>query len=298
MLEVFNSYNNRLQFTHELEINQGLSFLDLYIIRHNGKLRTNWYQKSTSSGRFLNYNSEHPFEHKKGVIFNLVDRSILLSHPEFHKENVEKGKHLLLNNGYPINIINKFADDRVLYCKNKMDNSHIEMSDSNSKKQNPKFYLKLPYVHKFYRNISRKLNGFDIKVVPKIKYALNRVIKKGKDKVNKNDQVNVVYKVNCNDCDASYVGESKRGVGVRVSEHKRDSKKAHKETPFFKHMVATEHTFDFEGSQILDIEPHYYRRVTSELLNIHAQSNPINIQQDLDKLHSMYKSLFQTIKRL
>ena len=29
-------------------------------------------------------------------------------------------------------------------------------------------------------------------------------------------------------------------------------------------MIATEHTFDFEGAQILDIEPHYYRRVTSE----------------------------------
>ena len=45
MLEVFNSYNNRLQFTHELEINQGLNFLDLHISRHNGKLRTNWYKK-------------------------------------------------------------------------------------------------------------------------------------------------------------------------------------------------------------------------------------------------------------
>ena len=76
------------------------------------------------------------------------------------------------------------------------------------------------------------MNGFDIKVVPKIKYALNRVIKKGKEKVNKNDQLNVVYKVNCNDCDASYVGESKRGTGVKVPEHRRDSKKAHKETSF------------------------------------------------------------------
>ena len=114
-----------------------------------------------------------------------------------------------------------------------MNNNHIEISDSNNKKQNPRFYLKLPYVHKFYRNITRKLNSFNIKVVPKINYAINRIIKKGKDKVNKNDQVNVVYKVNCDDCDASYAGESKRGIGVRVPEHRRHSKKVHKETPFF-----------------------------------------------------------------
>ena len=55
---------------------------------------------------------------------------------------------------------------------------------------------------------------------------------------------------------------------MRVPEHKQDSKKAHEETPFFKHLIDTEHTFDFEDSQILDTEPHC---VTSKLINIHAQ---------------------------
>ena len=102
--------------------------------------------------------------------------------------------------------------------------------------------------------------------------------------------LNVVYKVNCNDCDASYVGENKRGVGVRIlKEHKPDSYKPHKLIPFFKHIVATDHLFDFEESQVLGIEPHYYRRITSELVDIHAKTNPLNIQEDLDKMHSIYK---------
>ena len=42
---------------------------------------------------------------------------------------------------------------------------------------------------------------FGIKEVPKIKYALNRLIKKGKDKVDKKYQVNLEHKFNCNDCD-------------------------------------------------------------------------------------------------
>ena len=70
------------------------------------------------------------------------------------------------------------------------------------------------------------------------------------EKLYKKLQVNVVYEVNCNDCEASYVGESKRGMGVRIPEHELDSKKAHKERPLFKHMIDTERTFDFDGSQI------------------------------------------------
>ena len=53
MVNVFNSYNNRLKFINELEIDQGLSFLDLHISRDNRKIITNWYEKPTSSERFL-----------------------------------------------------------------------------------------------------------------------------------------------------------------------------------------------------------------------------------------------------
>ena len=81
-----------------------------------------------------------------------------------------------------------------------------------------------------------------------------------------------------------------------MTEHKRDSKKAQKETALLKLIFATDHTFNFDGAQILDIEPHYYRRITSELVNIHAEPNSINIQQDLDKIHSIFKPLlFQTL---
>ena len=65
---------------------------------------------------------------------------------------------------------------------------------------------------------------------------------------------------------------------------------------FLLHIFNTDHSFDFDGARILDIEPHYYRRITSELVNIHAQTNSINIQQDLDKMHLIYSSLFQRIK--
>ena len=207
MLDAFNSYDDRLKFTHEVEENGCISFLDLKIIRDKEKTITNWYQKPTFLGRFLNFQSHHPFTHKKGVIFNLVDRAILLSEPKFHKQNISKVKKLLLNNNYPKNIVNKFVTDRYFYCMDKLSSSsiasniqitHLPDSNNNNSIENKKMYLKVPHIKKFYSNISRKLKSFNICTVPKINYFMDKIIKRGKDKVEKIDQTNVVYKNNCN----------------------------------------------------------------------------------------------------
>ena len=41
MLHIFNSYEQRLQFTHELEIDNQISFLDVLLIRNNDTVGTN-----------------------------------------------------------------------------------------------------------------------------------------------------------------------------------------------------------------------------------------------------------------
>jgi len=53
-LRVFNSFHSRLQFT--LEVGCGrLNFLDVMIIKANGKLEFNIYHKLTFSGTYLNF---------------------------------------------------------------------------------------------------------------------------------------------------------------------------------------------------------------------------------------------------
>lgn len=48
----------------------------------------------------------------------------------------------------------------------------------------------------------------------------HNLIIKGKDKNIKSESTNTVYKINCKNCSASYVGQSKRIVGVRINKHK------------------------------------------------------------------------------
>jgi len=87
LLSKFNSYHPRLKFTLEIG-GSNLNFLDLTIIKKEGYLIFDWFQKPTFSGRYLNYSSQHPFTHKKGTIISLIDKVILLSHPQFHKKKL------------------------------------------------------------------------------------------------------------------------------------------------------------------------------------------------------------------
>ena len=54
---------------------------------------------------------------------------------------------------------------------------------------------------------------------------LNSIIKSGKDRLERMEQCNVVYKISCLDCDSSYVSQTKRKIKTRINEHKTNIKK-------------------------------------------------------------------------
>jgi len=89
ILNMFNSYHSRLQFTVEYEFNHCLSFFDLSLKRMDDKLIINEFHKETFLGKYLSYYSCYPLFHKIGTIYGLVDRAVLLSHLIFHKKNLE-----------------------------------------------------------------------------------------------------------------------------------------------------------------------------------------------------------------
>lgn len=68
VLSVFNSFNPRLQFTIEVEVNKSLSFLEITILSENNRLFFYWYHKPTFSSRYLNFLSQYPECHKRGTI--------------------------------------------------------------------------------------------------------------------------------------------------------------------------------------------------------------------------------------
>ncbi|KYM98184.1 hypothetical protein ALC62_11175, partial [Cyphomyrmex costatus] len=75
--------------------------------------------------------------------------------------------------------------------------------------------------------------------------TLSSFIKVHKDKLNKFQSQNVVYQINCQDCNASYVEQTKRQLKTHINEHRNNI---------------------WEAALILDVEKNYCKRIISEML--------------------------------
>jgi len=94
ILNKFNTYHHRLKFTLETEVDRCLNFLDITLIIKNNRIITDWFHKSTFSGQYLSFYSNHPINHKIGIIYSLTERAIKLSHPSFTKKFSQKNIEL------------------------------------------------------------------------------------------------------------------------------------------------------------------------------------------------------------
>lgn len=105
--ETLNLSHNTLKFTMEMENDQKIPFLDLLLIRNNDKIFYDWYKKPISSGRILNWFSNHPLKMKINIGISFANRVLTLSHPKFHQENYKKIITTLKTNNYSYNIIKR-----------------------------------------------------------------------------------------------------------------------------------------------------------------------------------------------
>ena len=96
--------NSVLNFTHELNKSNKISFLDVLIdTNNNNNFTTSTYKKPSNNPCTLNFKSKCSFRYKKAIINNLISRAKLISSSKtiFYKE-VENVKQALINNRFPI----------------------------------------------------------------------------------------------------------------------------------------------------------------------------------------------------
>ncbi|KYN15594.1 hypothetical protein ALC57_12179 [Trachymyrmex cornetzi] len=226
VLNRFNSYHNRIKFTLDEGEGDCVSFLDVTAIVKQEHIRFDNYKKPTNSGRYLNYKSSHPDQHKRGVIIGLLDR-ILFLHPDYHKNNIKELINILLMNGYPLHIIFSTINCRIkkLSKRNELYVNDIMKNNLTNETLTFNNYFTIPYV----KNISEKFISIANKINHKVAYKpmnnLTSVIKLGKDKLHKMEFSNVVYKIEYDeeDEDTEEEREEVRVAEAQSSESEREN---------------------------------------------------------------------------
>jgi len=293
---VFNSIHDRVQFTSEINDDNYINFLNLKVaINDNNRIVIDLYSKPTASGRFLNFYSNNPITHKKGIIYGMIDKVLLLSDTHFHNDNIKSCIEHLLNNSYSLKFIFNTIRNRIKY--------HIYKQNNNkeNKEDNDIDYTKtcaILYVKEFSNRIASLLSNSGVKTTYKCNNKLNNIIKPNKDPLPYMQNSNVVYKITCSDCQASYIGQTKRQLGTRIKEHKQkiNNKKTDSLAVITEHIFNTNHKIDWDNTKILDRETNYNKRLISECIHIKRHAHNINKKTDTDLFPDNYLPILYKIK--
>ena len=141
-------------------------------------------------------------------------------------------------------------------------------------KDNPRSCITIPYIQGVLEAVTKILSDIGVQVHMKPFRTLRRILSHPKDCIPDNDRSNVVYKINCRDCDASYVGETKRALQTRVSEHRRAIENMDfSGSALAQHAWEHDHHIDWTSTCILG-ESHY--RSLKEAIHIHRQPSSLN----------------------
>ena len=97
----------------ENRMERGLTFLDtLSVINEDGTIKTRVYRKETHTDQYLNFQSNHPLEHKRGVVKTLAYRAkTVVSEREDRRKELEHLRGALKCNGYPDWILRELKED-------------------------------------------------------------------------------------------------------------------------------------------------------------------------------------------
>lgn len=290
VLEVFNSFHQRLQFTMEMEVDMKLKFLDVILRREGNVITTEWAPKDVN-GRYLDYTSVSPFSHKKNTVIALVDRALKLTHAKYRGNTIKTVKHILRNNNYPSFLTEKVIRERLHIMYNTL--------QQNTRKDTMGF-VTLPYVPGLGEKLARYLGQHDLKVafkpVDKIKDVL---FTKTKDKIPKMKNTNVVYEVPCGACPKTYIGETSQFLKTRLDKHKSDVRTRNiGGTGLSQHTLEEGHIFNFDNTKILDKVTNYKTRLTVETFNIKLKGdeNVVNKQRDSLNFKTTYNSIVTKLK--
>ncbi|XP_039428895.2 uncharacterized protein LOC120412472 [Culex pipiens pallens] len=316
VMEVFNSYNEHLQFTYELENNYRLPYLDMLLVRTETQtIRTEWYQKPIASGRFLDFHSFHPLNQKLNTATNLINRINTFSTNLSDQQKVKIMDNQLKINNYPRALRNRLINHR----NTRRINPPVDpvQNDQTTPTQHLQHtYRSIAYIPTLTEQVKKQLK----KDYPHIKLATRNIkttktmFTQMKDTTHKEDHKNVIYSIPCTDCNQQYIGMTTNKLRTRISGHKSTLNTLERlrqtgipqddpqlttlseRTALLNHCIQLNHTFSFENTKILDRHNIESALPILEMLHISITPNTVNKRTDTEQLNPIYAGIINNLK--
>ncbi|XP_068716970.1 uncharacterized protein [Montipora capricornis] len=149
----------------------------------------------------------------------------------------------------------------------------------------------LPYAKGFSEKIAGVLRGFNIKVAHKPIRTISNILKKPKDKIEREASRGIVYKIKCKDCDCVYIGQTSRALKTRVKEHTKAIATLDGNSLLAKHHMCFNHQIDLMNVEIVDRSSAWRQRLILEAWHSLRDTNAINEHIALPNVYNNIKNL-------
>ena len=176
-----------------------------------------------------------------------------------HEEETQIAS-ILQGNGYPRSFVQQVANERKR-----------NVTVPTSRRNEPHSMAKIPFVNGVTQPIQRilsRLNISTIQCTKPWKWYLQRNVK---DSLPPQDSLGVVYRIDCTQCDKSYIGETKRSTRIRVKEHMASARNGHPEvSAAAEHALIYDHSLAWEKATPINHARNTRQRLVKEALWIHS----------------------------
>ena len=239
--------------------------------KENGRFKTTVYRKPTHAGRYTHFASHRHPQVKSGTIRCLTERVTRICQDDSRKEELSHIRDTFLKNRYPKHVFSRSLRRKPRQAETTTPDADEEDEDT----KRPSLFL--PYVQGLSEKIQIACRKLGIKTIFKSGGTLRNILTRVKTKTPELRKKGVVYRVPCRDCGVSYIGETGRSLQKRIIEHKYAVKTNNRMNGIAVHAWNMEHRPDWDATEILETEPHYWRRRILEAIWIQKTPQTCNL---------------------
>jgi hypothetical protein len=275
---IINNQFDSIKFTVEYEKDNKIPFLDLLVERTGEGLAFSVYHKPTSATRYITNDSHTPIQHKVAAFHSMVHRlcKLPLSITDYMKEYTYI-KHIADVNGYKDTMIDQLIMKHTKKIKRSNSSSLFSQNKALENIEAPKRRVNMTFVPEITNKLKSVFSQFDLEMVFSSRNKLRNLLGSTKDKTEQLDKSGI-YEIGCNNCNNKYIGQTKRSVNKRFTEHEmnvrliRPTKSAVAE-----HVLSNEHSISLQNVRLVKEVNNPNRLDAYESIYIGMEPNTMNL---------------------